>query len=114
MWPSGKATGFGPVIRGFESLHPNQKFLAPHMRGYLYGYADLAIGLLFPICPIMMFGQLPGAVFALTFAVILNNFFDLLSNDQFLVGANHHHGRRTFFGNDAIYAIAATDFAVLF
>ena len=36
MWPSGKATGFGPVIRGFESLHPNQKFLAPHMRGYLY------------------------------------------------------------------------------
>ena len=37
MWPSGKATGFGPVIRGFESLHPNQKFLAPHMRGYLYG-----------------------------------------------------------------------------
>ena len=34
MWPSGKATGFGPVIRGFESLHPNQKFLAPHMHSY--------------------------------------------------------------------------------
>ena len=81
MWPSGKATGFGPVIRGFESLHPNQKFLAPHMRGYLYGYADLIIGLLFPIRPIMMFGQLLGAVLTLTFTVILNNFFDLLGNN---------------------------------
>ena len=34
MSPSGKATGFGPVIRGFESLHPNQKFLPPQLRGY--------------------------------------------------------------------------------
>lgn len=25
MSPSGKAPGFGPDIRGFESLHPNQK-----------------------------------------------------------------------------------------
>ena len=25
MSPSGKASGFGPDIRGFESLHPNQK-----------------------------------------------------------------------------------------
>ncbi len=24
MSPSGKASGFGPDIRGFESLHPNQ------------------------------------------------------------------------------------------
>ncbi len=24
MWPSGKAPGFGPGIRGFESLHPSQ------------------------------------------------------------------------------------------
>jgi hypothetical protein len=23
MWPSGKAPGFGPGIRGFESLHPS-------------------------------------------------------------------------------------------
>lgn len=23
VWPSGKATGFGPVIRGFESYHPS-------------------------------------------------------------------------------------------
>lgn len=27
MWPSGKAPGFGPGIRGFESLHPSQKFV---------------------------------------------------------------------------------------
>lgn len=46
MWPSGKATGFGPVIRGFESLHPNQKFLAPHMRGYLYELYQLALSIL--------------------------------------------------------------------
>ena len=25
MSPSGKATGFGPVIRRFESCHPSQK-----------------------------------------------------------------------------------------
>lgn len=25
MWPSGKAPGFGPGIRGFESLHPSQQ-----------------------------------------------------------------------------------------
>jgi contact-dependent growth inhibition (CDI) system CdiA-like toxin len=25
-WPSGKAPGFGPGIRGFESLRPSQKF----------------------------------------------------------------------------------------
>ena len=25
MSPSGKASGFGPDIQGFESLHPNQK-----------------------------------------------------------------------------------------
>ena len=25
MWPSGKAPGFGPGIRGFESLHPSHK-----------------------------------------------------------------------------------------
>ena len=25
MSPSGKASGFGPDTRGFESLHPNQK-----------------------------------------------------------------------------------------
>ncbi len=25
MWPSGKAPGFGPGIRGFESLHPSQE-----------------------------------------------------------------------------------------
>ena len=24
MWPSGKAPGFGPGIRGFESLRPSQ------------------------------------------------------------------------------------------
>jgi hypothetical protein len=24
VWPSGKAHGFGPCIRGFESLHPSQ------------------------------------------------------------------------------------------
>lgn len=24
VWPSGKALGFGPSIRGFESLHPSQ------------------------------------------------------------------------------------------
>ena len=24
VWPSGKAPGFGPGIRGFESLHPSQ------------------------------------------------------------------------------------------
>ena len=46
MWPSGKATGFGPVIRGFESLHPNQKFLAPRMRGYLYGLYQLDLSIL--------------------------------------------------------------------
>lgn len=27
MSPSGKASGFGPDIRGFESLHPNQKLI---------------------------------------------------------------------------------------
>lgn len=26
MWPSGKAPGFGPGIRGFESLHPSQNW----------------------------------------------------------------------------------------
>lgn len=25
MWPSGKAPGFGPGIRGFESLHPSHE-----------------------------------------------------------------------------------------
>ena len=25
MWPSGKAPGFGPGIRGFESLHPSHR-----------------------------------------------------------------------------------------
>lgn len=27
MWPSGKAPGFGPGIRGFESLHPSHKII---------------------------------------------------------------------------------------
>ena len=36
MSPSGKATGFGPVIRGFESLHPNQKFLTPAIAGLYF------------------------------------------------------------------------------
>ena len=32
MSPSGKASGFGPDIRGFESLHPNQSlFCCPTM-----------------------------------------------------------------------------------
>lgn len=32
MSPSGKASGFGPDIRGFESLHPNQSlFCCPIM-----------------------------------------------------------------------------------
>ena len=25
VWPSGKAHGFGPCIRGFESLHPSHR-----------------------------------------------------------------------------------------
>lgn len=65
MWPSGKATGFGPVIRGFESLHPNQKFLAPHMWGYLYELYQLAY--LFSICPVVMLGWLDSA-----FAIFAN------------------------------------------
>lgn len=32
MWPSGKAPGFGPGIRGFESLHPSQ-LRSPHHCG---------------------------------------------------------------------------------
>jgi hypothetical protein len=29
MWPSGKAPGFGPGIRGFESLHPSHDKTPP-------------------------------------------------------------------------------------
>ncbi len=29
-WPSGKAPGFGPGIRGFESLRPSQEIIELH------------------------------------------------------------------------------------
>ena len=83
MWPSGKATGFGPVIRGFESLHPNQKFLAPHMRGYLYGLLFMLLTRTILRLSSYDAWLTFGAVFALTFTVILNNLFDFLGNDQY-------------------------------
>ena len=36
MWPSGKAPGFGPGIRGFESLHPSQSRNHPFMGGFYF------------------------------------------------------------------------------
>ena len=39
MSPSGKAPGFGPGIRGFESLHPSQiKTPKIHSLTFLFGY----------------------------------------------------------------------------
>ena len=43
-WPSGKAPGFGPGIRGFESLRPSQlKKLEPCVLTFLinYGYGGI-------------------------------------------------------------------------
>lgn len=35
-WPSGKAPGFGPGIRGFESLIPSQ--LKSHSKEWLFNW----------------------------------------------------------------------------
>ena len=39
--PSGKATGFGPVIRRFESCRPSQFFIIASSRHCLAGDSDL-------------------------------------------------------------------------
>ena len=44
MWPSGKAPGFGPGIRGFESLTPSQNCtkleIVARMGGFFFGFAE--------------------------------------------------------------------------
>ena len=41
MWPSGKAPGFGPGIRGFESLHPSQEKMSPF--GLIFSWLALRV-----------------------------------------------------------------------
>ncbi len=41
MSPSGKAPGFGPGIRGFESLHPSQdKMFILNILSWLFNYIE--------------------------------------------------------------------------
>lgn len=40
MSPSGKAPGFGPGIRGFESLHPSHEKIQTFWSGFLHYRAE--------------------------------------------------------------------------
>ena len=42
MWPSGKAPGFGPGIRGFESLHPSHEKTSDIVLRFFRGYANVS------------------------------------------------------------------------
>lgn len=53
-WPSGKAPGFGPGIRGFESLTPSHEFITD-VRRSLFGRFIC----LFPTPPLLFRSLIP-------------------------------------------------------
>ena len=49
--PSGKAPGFGPGIRGFESLHPSQdKMFILNALSWLFIFIKKGVALFFKVC----------------------------------------------------------------